>query len=419
VTTRTVAASADLTVTFRAMATDVTVRVVRPTAQAEAAVSRAVGVFRRVEAACTRFDPTSPLMVANATPRDWHVVPAECFDAIAEAARAHRETDGRFDPRVLRILEAWGYDRSLPFKDGPVSLDGPLPPDPRRPRGRAGEGISARRPPRPWRPGLDPARRAVRLGAHPIDLGGIGKGLAVRWAAAQLQGAGVAARGVHGRPTLLHNVETLARVGLAARTGASGYRPTTLLTVVAGGRRTVIEVDPATTLAGSVEAAGATAWPEPQAVLVGGYGGSWLPWVSAAGLPANEPALRAAGASLGAGVVAPLPADVCGLAETARIVGYLAASSARQCGPCLFGLPPIADLLHALAAGVAGRSDLRRLRRYLGEVDGRGACHHPDGAVRLVSSALRTFGAEVTAHVRGRACDAAARTGVLPIPAVG
>jgi thiamine biosynthesis lipoprotein len=39
-----------------------------------------------------------------------------------------------------------------------------------------------------WTPRFDEDRRAVRLGPEPVDLGGIGKGLAVRWAADQIAG---------------------------------------------------------------------------------------------------------------------------------------------------------------------------------------------------------------------------------------
>jgi len=39
-------------------------------------------------------------------------------------------------------------------------------------------------------------------------------------------------------------------------------------------------------------------------------------------------------------------------------------------------------------------TDTGLLRRWLGQVDGRGGCAHPDGAVRMIRSALRTFGAE-------------------------
>jgi thiamine biosynthesis lipoprotein len=162
------------------MASTVNLRVHGPARWADKALSAAEHVFRRIEASCSRFDPTSALMRANAEPDRWHVVPPECYQAIAAATEAHRITGGLFDPRCLRTLEGWGYDRSLPFAAGPVSLDVATPLPPPAPRG-------------PWLPGLDPARSAVRLGPEPIDLGGIGKGLAVRMAADALHGAGVAA----------------------------------------------------------------------------------------------------------------------------------------------------------------------------------------------------------------------------------
>jgi NADH:ubiquinone oxidoreductase subunit F (NADH-binding) len=222
--------------------------------------------------------------------------------------------------------------------------------------------------------------------------------------------------GVDGRPTLVHNVETLARIGLAARTGPRGYRTTTLLTVLTDRRLRVLESDPTWTVADAVQASGWTSWQDPQAVLLGGYGGTWLPWSTAAGLPVRESDLRAVGASLGAGIVAPLPAGVCPLAETADVVSWLAGSSARQCGPCEFGLPAIASIVDALAAGQATVADMKRLRQHLGEVEGRGGCHHPDGAVSFVSSALSVFAEHMGAHLSGQACRRREGRGVLPIP---
>ena len=173
------------TVRLRAMATDVTLSVVAPAEIAAGPLERARNVFTRVEAACTRFDPASPLMRANASPSEWHVVPPECFAAIAEAARAHQETGGLFDPRVLESLLRLGYDRTLAFHRS-VELATSA--------GRNGSTPAPGRTPvpgaQPWRPGMDPDTNAVRLGARPIDLGGIGKGLAVRWAAAELAGTG-------------------------------------------------------------------------------------------------------------------------------------------------------------------------------------------------------------------------------------
>ncbi len=222
--------------------------------------------------------------------------------------------------------------------------------------------------------------------------------------------------GVDGRPTLVHNVETLARTTLLARTGAARHRPTALVTVVAAGRRTVLEIDAAVPLRAAVLLGGWPVGSEPQAVLVGGYGGSWLPWERVADVGLAPETLGPAGASLGAGVLAPLPAEACGLAETARLTAYLSRSSARQCGPCLFGLDSLAETLARLAAGRGRRRDVERLDGWAGEIDGRGACHHPDGAVRMVRSALSTFAADAEAHRRHRPCQGAPAAPLLPVP---
>ena len=140
----------------------------------------------------------------------------------------------------------------------------------------------------------------------------------------------------------------------------------------------------------------------PQALLVGGYGGRWISWDRAAGVPLRDSELRARGALLGAGVVVALDSNTCGLERTAAIVDFLAASGARQCGPCRFGLPAIAAAVSHLAEATARRRDANRLERFLTEVNGRGACHHPDGTVGLVRSALSTFADDVAAHRTGR-----------------
>ena len=97
--------------------------------------------------------------------------------------------------------------------------------------------------------------------------------------------------------------------------------------------------------------------------------------------------LRRAGATLGCGVVAALPVESCGVAETARVARYLASESAGQCGPCVHGLDAVAGALEALAAGHATRGTLADLDRWLGDVEGRGACRLPDAAVGFVRSA--------------------------------
>lgn len=231
-------------------------------------------------------------------------------------------------------------------------------------------------------------------------------------------------QGVNGRPTFVGNVETLAHLALIARYGPDWFRacgtrqsPGTALITVSGAvaRPGVHEVALGTPIGEALRLAGGLAEPV-QAVLVGGLGGAWLPLSQAVTLPLAHDDLVGTGASLGAGALVALPATVCGLTETARIVRYLAGESAAQCGPCMFGLPAISEDLEHLARGAGGGEQVRhRLRRRLKVITGRGACAHPDGAVRLAASALRAFHADVAAHLAGRPCREATH-GWLPLP---
>lgn len=166
--------TAELSISFAAMASTVTIRLAPDATSPPDAIGRARAVFREVERQCTRFDPHSPLMQANAAGDAWHVVPPYCFAALAAAANAHQATSAIFDPRVLRALLEMGYDRSLPFGAGDVEIRGRSVP------------IAQRRASDRWRPRFDPARSAVQIGPVPVDLGGIAKGLAIRWAAEEI-----------------------------------------------------------------------------------------------------------------------------------------------------------------------------------------------------------------------------------------
>jgi NADH:ubiquinone oxidoreductase subunit F (NADH-binding) len=208
--------------------------------------------------------------------------------------------------------------------------------------------------------------------------------------------------GVDGRPTVVHNVETLAHVAMIARHGPAWFRrtgtpdePGTFLATVSGyvavpGVYEVpvgIPVDELLAMAGGLAGT--------RAVLVGGYHGVWAP-VDA--VPMSRAGLAPYGGSPGAGIVHALPANRCPLRFAAEVTRYLAEQSAGKCGPCLNGLPAIAATMTALSVG---RAEARRLEWLTGLVTGRGACHHPDGTVRFVRSTLTTFAADVTAHQHG------------------
>lgn len=230
-------------------------------------------------------------------------------------------------------------------------------------------------------------------------------------------------RGVAQRPTLVHNAETLAHLALIARHGPDWFRqtgtpaePGTTLVTVSGAVAApgVLEVALGTPLAAVLDHAGAPT-ESLQAVLLGGFAGSWLP-AEQLNTPLTRHDLAPLGAAPGAGVLVALPHSACGLTETARMLAYLAAHSARQCGPCHLGLPAVAEDFTALAAGQADPHLLSRLRRRTGLLPDRGACRHPDGAARLAASALRAFAEDAHQHLAHGACPAVRRPPSIPVP---
>jgi thiamine biosynthesis lipoprotein len=117
--------------------------------------------FEASEEALSRFRESSDLTAANRVAGDggWLTASPRLRRALVAADRARRLSGGRFDPRVLVALDALGYRGA-----------------------EIGDEARAR--------SVDPDRAVVevdrsgllRVGV-PVDLGGIGKGLALRWAA--------------------------------------------------------------------------------------------------------------------------------------------------------------------------------------------------------------------------------------------
>jgi NADH:ubiquinone oxidoreductase subunit F (NADH-binding) len=235
--------------------------------------------------------------------------------------------------------------------------------------------------------------------------------------------------GVDGHPTLVDNVETLANLALIARFGPTWYRsvgtiddPGTRLVTVGCGvdrggvdrggvdRGGVYEIPTGYPLAALLAqtATGDHRTRSIRAVLLGGYYGRWVDGIEA-------DAVRLGSANLGAGVVVPVDDDLCAVHEVARVASWFAANSARQCGPCVFGLSDIAAAAASIDAGADVPLAHEDLVRWSGAVRRRGACHLPDGAAGFIDSALRVFAGEITEHHLGRC--ARPRRSMLSTPA--
>ncbi len=227
-------------------------------------------------------------------------------------------------------------------------------------------------------------------------------------------------RGLRGRPTLVSNAETYAQAALIARHGASWFRalgtaqsPGTRLITLSGAvsRPGVIEVAGGSSIAAALLAAGGASEPL-QGILLGGYAGVWA-GPEAQSWQLGESELRARGATLGPGIVHVLGSSGCPVDSTAHAVRWLHEESAGQCGPCVNGLDAIACSLEELRGDGDRSGAFAHLERWCSLITRRGACALPDGAARLVTSALRSHRAAFEQHARYGGCEACAgRSGV-------
>ena len=141
-------------------------------AEAQRAIDACMAWLHEVDRQLTRFALGSELCQLNADAGRWHSVTQLAFDAIAEALRAARVTDGLFDPTLLPILEDLGYDRDYALiKQREVEP------------GATERAVTERsvRPSGAWRE-IEMDARGPRVRLPPdarLDLGGIAKG----WAA--------------------------------------------------------------------------------------------------------------------------------------------------------------------------------------------------------------------------------------------
>src|ERR1022692_3499056 len=127
-------------------------------------------------------------------------------------------------------------------------------------------------------------------------------------------------RGLGAAPTLVQNVETLAHLALIGRYGASWFRsvgtpqePGSMLVTILGAVREpgVHEIAIGTPVGKVLSLAGGPS-PPTQALLVGGYFGTWVSAAMAASLPFSSAGLADLGAGVGGGPPAAPPATARG-----------------------------------------------------------------------------------------------------------
>lgn len=223
---------------------------------------------------------------------------------------------------------------------------------------------------------------------------------------------------IKSRPAVVDNAETAAQTALLARLDQPIPASLTTLVTISGAVSDpgVFEVTVGEQVGRIVERARPLS--SPTALLLGGFGGTFVS-AAALGVPYSPEGLRPLGGNVGAGVIAVFDERSCGITELARLTSWMSTESAGQCGPCVFGLPAVATDLELLASRRPDRSVINRIAHRCDMIVGRGACAHPDGVVRMVTTGLEVFAADAAEHAIGRGCSKRPAAGRLDLPAHG
>ena len=210
--------------------------------------------------------------------------------------------------------------------------------------------------------------------------------------------------GLFGKPTVVNNVETLANIPLVLRMGGEAYAAIGTegstgpkLFCLSGhvGRPGVYEVEFGATLGDLIELAGGVGGNgEIRAILLGGAAGVFV-GTGSLDLPLTFEATRAAGATLGSGVVMVFDTSVDLVDTLRRIAQFFRDESCGQCVPCRVGSVRQEELLARLAAGsrVRSRDEELALLREIGQtMRDASICGLGQTASSAIESALRQTG---------------------------
>ncbi|MBI5015542.1 MAG: SLBB domain-containing protein [Deltaproteobacteria bacterium] len=233
-------------------------------------------------------------------------------------------------------------------------------------------------------------------------------------------------KGLWGKPTVSHNVETLACVPHILRNGAEWFRSLAATPAGAGTKLYCVsgrvvrpgcfELPLGTPLREIVEehAGGLPAGGAFKACLPGGASTRFLPR-PLYDIAMDYDSLKAAGHRLGTGAIIVFDQGTCLVAATLNLIEFFARESCGWCTPCREGLPYVRDLLRRIEEGEGRDEFIPTLRRQCDHLN-RAYCAFAPGAAAPVESLLTYFEEEVRAHVSGKGCPFRANRPAAPPP---
>jgi NADH-quinone oxidoreductase subunit F len=211
--------------------------------------------------------------------------------------------------------------------------------------------------------------------------------------------------GLGGRPTLVQNVETLART-FAAIADPDAFRKDerTLVSLWGRVRRPgVYDVALGTPIGRMIEEQGGGTLGRLRVILPAGPSAPPL-LAREADTPLDPEALIRAGSALGTAAVFVADDSICPVALAASIAAFFEREACGQCPPCVVGTASLARVLRAIEAGEARPRDVAVVREVAGFMSGHGYCAHGRTAARVVTAFLARMPEVVEAHLAARRC---------------
>jgi len=223
-------------------------------------------------------------------------------------------------------------------------------------------------------------------------------------------------RGIHGCPTCINNVETLANiseiinVGGAeyAKVGIPGSTGTNIFSLVGKIRNTgLVEVPLGTKISEVVYGIGGgpAGKAKIKAVQTGGPSGGCIP-ASMFNLSIDYESLAGAGSIMGSGGMIVMDENTCMVDVAKYFMGFLKDESCGKCFTCRKGTQRMWEILDDVTKGKATLADLDLLEELAVVVKDTSMCGLGQSAANPVLSMLRYFRAEFEQHVVEKKCSA-------------
>lgn len=224
--------------------------------------------------------------------------------------------------------------------------------------------------------------------------------------------------GLWGKPTLVHNVETLANVPHIVNRGAEWYasigtpKSTGPKIFCVSGHvrnRGIFELPLGVSLRELLydHAGGMAADRKLKAVIPGGASTPMLT-ADQLDITMDFESLEAAGTMLGTGAVIVMNEDTCMVDVARRLMRFFQHESCGHCTPCRAGTTRMLDILEALERGEGKPGDIECLDQVAQEMRGLTFCPMGDAAANPILSGLQLFRDEYEYHITHKRCAVAA-----------